>query len=79
LVVNGRITDQLAASDGDSYSGLPRIAGLAAQDAMDAGGGQVGGGVEGVVAGAVAGKETLRRSGRSKTLHLPLSSSDQDV
>ena len=46
---------------------------------MGAGGGQMTADVQGVVASRVAGKETLRCSGTSKALHLPLSSSDWDV
>ena len=46
---------------------------------MSTGGGQMTADVEDVVDGRVAGKETLRRSGRSETLHLSLSSSDRDV
>jgi|SRR5579863_4206419 len=46
---------------------------------MGACGGQVPTEVEIVIACRVAGKEMLRRAGRSKTLHLSVSSSDRHV
>jgi hypothetical protein len=52
---------------------------LVAQDPKVAGSGQTTADVEGIVTGRVAGKETSRRSGRSKPLHLSFSSSDRHV
>jgi hypothetical protein len=70
---------KLGRSGWDSRSRLPGVEGLAAQDVMDAGGGQVTADVEGVVTGRVAGEETSRSSSRSKPLYLSLSSSERHV